>query len=205
MTTLCYDTETTGLLQWSLPSEDPSQPHMVEFGGILDCPEGKAQGLMNFLIKPEGWVIPDEAAAIHGVTQERAMKYGIPIKMAIDLIWEYMELAEEGFYGHNISFDARILRVAAIRAGREDFKKYLETKPRFCTMLTSTDICRVPKATGRGFKWPTLTEATKFYFNEELKDAHTALADAKACRRIFNELRSRGKVVFKIPELKEAA
>lgn len=56
-----YDTETTGLPLWREPSEHPDQPHIVEIAS------------MNALIRPDGWTISPEAAAIHGISQERAL------------------------------------------------------------------------------------------------------------------------------------
>jgi hypothetical protein len=52
-------------------------------------------------------------------------------------------------------------------------------------MLSSTGICKIPKK--QGYKWPKLSEAYQHFFGEELKDAHDALVDVMACKRIYFE------------------
>ncbi|MGT2505722.1 hypothetical protein [Cupriavidus basilensis] len=56
---LFYDTETSGLPQWSLPSEDPSQPHITQIAAELhDEDTGTTLAFMDLLIRPDGWTIP---------------------------------------------------------------------------------------------------------------------------------------------------
>jgi DNA polymerase-3 subunit epsilon len=73
-TILFYDTETTGLPLWNLPSEHPEQPRVLQLAALL-CDEATGEDLqqMNMIILPDGWTVPDEVAAIHGITTERAM------------------------------------------------------------------------------------------------------------------------------------
>lgn len=69
---LFYDSETTGLPLFDQPSEDPRQPHLVQLAAILCDEDGKTKASINLIIKPNGWVIGDEVAAIHGITQDVA-------------------------------------------------------------------------------------------------------------------------------------
>lgn len=51
-----------------------------------------------------------------------------------------------------------------------------------------------PKMVAAGFtkpKPPSLTECMRFFFNEDLVGAHGALTDARACARVFHEIRRR--------------
>ncbi|MFA6363505.1 hypothetical protein [Methanoregula sp.] len=64
----------------------------------------------------------------------------------------------------------------------------------FCTMKTPQVVswCKIPKASGRGYKWPTLNELHLQLFQEEFTGSHNAGADVEACARCYFELRKRG-------------
>ena len=69
-----YDTETSGLPLFKEPSEDPRQPHIVQLAACLvDLDTGQTVSSMDVIVRPNGWTIPDNVAAIHGITTERAM------------------------------------------------------------------------------------------------------------------------------------
>jgi DNA polymerase-3 subunit epsilon len=75
---LAYDTETTGLPDFKNPSDAPQQPHIVQFGAMLINPiTEQPMASVNLIVRPEGWTIPDEVAAIHGITQDVAMAVGV--------------------------------------------------------------------------------------------------------------------------------
>ncbi len=44
------------------------------------------------------------------------------------------------------------------------------------------------------YKWPKLQETYKFLFGEEFEGAHDAMADVRACARIYFELRNRSVI-----------
>ena len=70
-----YDTETSGLPDWKSPSEAEHQPHIVQAAGaIVDSESRETIASVEWIAKPDGWVIPDEVAAIHGITTERALQ-----------------------------------------------------------------------------------------------------------------------------------
>src|SRR5690242_2676017 len=117
MRLLAYDTETTGLPDWKQPSEGEQQPHLVEICGLLyDADSRELVDSYHTLIKPDGWTIPDDIAAIHGITTERAIAEGVPEAEALAKFLELHDRAELRV-AHNQSFDARILRIAIKRFG----------------------------------------------------------------------------------------
>jgi hypothetical protein len=61
-----------------------------------------------------------------------------------------------------------------------------------CTMKSATNIVCIPKAKGSGFKWPKLIETHLHAFNEGFEDAHTAMADVRACKRVYFWLKEQG-------------
>lgn len=70
---LFFDTETTGIPDFKSPSDAPHQPHLVEVAALV-IDEDTRQVINGFhsMVRPDGWTIPDEVAAIHGITTERA-------------------------------------------------------------------------------------------------------------------------------------
>jgi DNA polymerase III epsilon subunit-like protein len=84
---LFYDTETTGLPLFKAPSEHPDQPHIVQLAACLvDLDTRNTIASMDVVVRPRGWTIPDDVAAIHGITTAHALDVGIPEEMAIDML-----------------------------------------------------------------------------------------------------------------------
>jgi len=73
--------------------------------------------------------------------------------------------------------------------------------PRLDTMLTTVELCAIPRSMGSGYKWPKLTELYFVLFDEEFP-AHDAGADVAACARCLWELQARG--VIELPEGSQA-
>jgi DNA polymerase-3 subunit epsilon len=174
---LGYDTETTGLPVWKEPSDSESQPHLVQLAAVLVDPVTKnVIQSMDVIIKPDGWIIPDDVAAIHGITTEKALAVGIPEKLALEMF-----LAMRGDYervAFNKTFDQRIIRIAAKRYLDEAVQdKWAVKEDHHCAMrMAREDI---------GGKQPKLIDAYRHYTGKELVDAHSAMADTKACMDVY--------------------
>lgn len=193
------DTETSGMVKWGVSSEDPGQPRIVEVGAIFDDKDGKTRHIFNAVIKPIGFTIPVEASNIHGITQELAMDIGLDPKGVMETVRDLIKRSQR-LVCHNIGFDHKMLKIEAHRQGMPDFRELLDNILLCCTMNAATNIVGIPSPRGRGYKWPTLAETVKFFFNETLEGAHTAIVDTKACRRIYRELLSRGIDSVQIPK-----
>lgn len=187
---LFFDVETTGLpLNWKAPVTDVDNwPRMIQLAFMVYVPEGDglvASHERNYIIKPNGFTIPEEVAKIHGITNERAMDEGVDLQVVLD---EFHSLVTESriMVAHNISFDRKIVGAEFIRAGMEDA---LHEKERICTMLGSAKYCALPK-----MKWPKLTELHEKLFGVGFENAHDALADIRATASCFFELRKRGVI-----------
>lgn len=92
---------------------------------------------------------------------------------------------------HNIDFDLFIMDGEFYRAagGIKSWGKVNET---FCTMKAMTQICKLPGKYS-DFKWPKLQEAHKHAFGAEFDGTHDALADMRACARIYFWLQNQPK------------
>ena len=189
-TALFYDTETTGLPLFNEPSEDPRQPHIVQLAAALvDLDSRKTIASMDVIVKPDGWVIPDDVAKIHGITTEHALDVGINELAAVDLLLDLWR--ERLRIAHNEQFDARIVRIALMRHVDGETADKWKAGLAQCTQALSTPICKLPPtkkmlaAGRRHHKSANLGEAYKHFTGLELKDAHTALADVHACMAVF--------------------
>lgn len=188
---LVYDTETTGLPDWGQPSDAPQQPYAVDLAATLFDRTGLEVGRFDCIINNPGVIIPDDVAAIHGITTEIAQAEGIDPTDAWDGFIDLLQRADV-VVGHNVKFDNRIMR---IHAARYLGVKWDCVKPTFCTMMQTTKMVKARKANPRfdtDYKWPNLSEATQHFFGHPHSDAHRARPDADASARIFFHLKEQG-------------
>ncbi len=188
---LFADSETTGLPQWNLPADDPSQPRVVDLAGLLCDADGKEVGRFESIVKPEGWTVPDEAAAIHGITTEIARARGRPIAEVLDGFDALLAQASM-LVAYNVVFDCKLLRGERRRLGRPDG---FGTTPVFCCMRGAMPVCKMPptgkmvKAGFSKFKTPKLGEAVQMLLGREHVGAHRAMADVVATKDLFFAMR----------------
>jgi len=181
-----FDSETTGLPKdYKAPMSDTDNwPRMVQLAWLVHDIKGEVIRETSFIIKPEGFTIPDEVAKIHGITQTRALKEGVElgqVMRAFDSDLTSVPLA----VCHNVPFDRAITGAERVRLGLPwGFTTAFKD-----TMAEGTNMCRIPGP--RGFKWPTLQELHTFLFGVGFEGAHDALADVKACAKCYWEIQRR--------------
>jgi DNA polymerase III epsilon subunit-like protein len=182
---LFFDTETTGVPRnYKAPASDlKNWPRLVQIAWLLADDDGAEIESAEYIVKPEGFTIPADAAKIHGITTEMALRDGTDIGVVLAGIVSRLSKVSQ-LVAHNIDFDEKILGAELLRAG---LPNVVETKRRICTMRSGTDFCRLPGA--YGFKWPKLDELHRKLFNEPLSGAHRALVDVRACARCYFELK----------------
>lgn len=190
MHAIFYDTETTGLPLFRERSEHPGQPHIVQLAAALVNMDTRVTvASIDVIVRPAGWTIPDEVAAIHGITTERAMDEGVPEPLALDMLLDLWG-GRRTRIAHNEPFDARIVRIAAMRH-RPDMADPWEAGQAECTAKLSTPILALPptpKMIAAGFtkhKTPNLGEAYQHFLGEPMKDAHSAMPDVLACMEVY--------------------
>lgn len=206
MKTLFYDTETTGLPNWSAPSEDPSQPRVMQLAAeLFDVEAGKTLAVLTTLISPDGWTIPDEITALTGITTAHCEQAGVPMTFVLPTfisMWRRADLR----VAHNESFDMRMIRIELMRhdmfSGKLDgadgmaYADYWKAGKAFCTQAQSVQRCKLPptpkmlKAGRTHFKSPNLGEAYRHFTGKELDGAHDAEVDVAACKAVYLALRA---------------
>jgi DNA polymerase-3 subunit epsilon len=188
---LIFDTETTGLPKdWSAPTSDGNNwPRLVQLSVILNNGDSRVEH--DFIIKPKGFEIPEQAAAIHGITTERALKEGIDIDLVLSIFHGFIQISDV-VVAHNLDFDRKIMGAEFHRIGQgAQFEAILASKKVFCTMKKSSEILELTGTHAGGNKWPKLIELYQKLFNKSFADAHNSLGDARACERCYFELINR--------------
>ena len=215
MNVLILDSESSGLPDWTAPSDAPQQPHMLQIAalrislGSIAFPQ-RAETPFNAWIKPEGWAVDERevgddgkptAFSINRISNAFLHEHGRPLAEVMDQFdAEFMAGAEE-IYAYGAGFDRRILRIAALRRwGRDGHPRKGAAPPAwYCVLQTLTPLVALPptdkmmNAGFKKFKPPTLAEAHTWAFGEGFDKAHDAAADLAATVRLFDHLR--GKAV----------
>lgn len=154
---IAIDVETTGL--------NHRQDRIVQIGLVKAYPDGKVTEFES-LLNP-GIPISEEVSVIHHITNELVAEEPSFADMANVL---YTGLKECDVIGYNIfSFDIKFLQSEFLRCRIQykvprvidSFKIFTKHHPR------------------------NLVSAVKHYLGEDLTDAHSALADARATMRVF--------------------
>lgn len=192
MTYLIFDTETVGTPRdyKTGPSADDNWPKMVQLAWSLQR-DGKEISRGNFIIKPEGFEIPEEAAKIHGITTERALAEGFELIEVLRHFYTALRFCD-AVVCHNTGFDLNVVGSEFLRVGKENFLKY---KKSIDTMKPLCEFVGIPNKWNNGFKWPSLQELHNKLFECGFEDAHDANVDIAATARCFWELKNRGLIV----------
>jgi len=190
---LFYDTETTGLPIFKEPSNHHGQPNIVQLAAALVDPETrKTVSSMDVIIKPDGWTIPKEATAIHGISQEFALDVGIGLNEVIDM---FLSLWDRRLrIAHNELFDAQILGISQRKLGyfTDSDLELWEYGTSECTQKMATSVLKLPptsKMISKGlihqFKSANLRESYHHFFGHDFENAHSAMADVNACIAVY--------------------
>ena len=183
---LVFDTETTGLPKnFNAPlSDSDNWPRMVQIAWQIHDDNGNLIENQDYIIKPEGYDIPFNAARIHGITTKIANEEGRDLE---EILVEFSKALENirVVSGHNVAFDYN-------SGGAEFFRKQitdnLQEKPKADTMILGTDYCQLAGGRGGKFKSPKLEELYEKLYGHKFDEAHNAAADVNATAQVFFEM-----------------
>lgn len=188
-----FDTETTGL-----PTSLSHPPHLlsqydssrvIELAYIL-VGGGRVVKRVSFLIRPTGFVIPQQATVVHGITDDFARENGFPWSVVFDALEQDL-VGVTALVAHNIRFDVTVLLSECYRAGRSDIADRLlwtlpgpdgasRRMPRRCTMLLGTES---------GKLWPRLAVLYRTLCPALAEtQRHRAVADTEMCLQCYSVL-----------------
>jgi len=180
MKVLVFDTETTGLPKSRTKAYQQKDiwPHIVSISWlVLESDTNEILTQKSYVVKPNGWDIPDDSTKIHGISTEFAEKNGVPLSVVMH---EFMNEPRDMIVAHNLEFDENVVVNAMTwDLGVQQF--YGFESPKYCTMNLSGDMCRLPSKFGRGYKPPRLSELYEHVFREKpiLAQLHGSMYDAK--------------------------
>lgn len=175
--------ETTGLPNWKEPSGDECQPHIVQLAGVLcNADTQKVIQSIDLIVKPDGWEIPEDMTAIHGITTEHALEVGVPEGFAVTML--HLLRGDSHRVAYNKTFDQRIVRIAMKRyMADEVVEKWAEKDDHQDPMRMVQEV--------HGGKNMKLADAYKLVTGKELENAHTAMADTMAAMDIYFALKDK--------------
>jgi len=156
MKLLIFDTETTGLPKNRQPAANgPNNwPHIVSISWIvLDTDSNTELKTRSYIIRPEGWSIPEDSVKIHGITTDVAKEKGVNLYNALN---EFVKEPCDGWVAHNLEFDMGVIVNAVLWDLGIQFPVTPQRK--FCTMLLSKGICKLPGYYANSYKPPKLKE-----------------------------------------------
>lgn len=208
-----FDIETTGLIKSKGLAMDFRNtdifPEIVQISwqlfqsskGILTHIHSK-----DFIIRPEGYTIPEESSNIHKITNEIASENGLDkIYVLQNFINDIQNYENIHIVCHNFEFDVTILFFHIYKNFKDIFSSLIHTKiPCICTMLDTVDVCKLPsikmsnskiykgQSQRNFYKYPKLSELHKNLFGEEPDGTlHNSSFDVEVLVKCFKELISR--------------
>jgi DNA polymerase III epsilon subunit-like protein len=190
---LVFDLETTGLPKdyKASISQLANWPRIVQLAWIIFDEQKAKIKSEEYIIKPDGFIIPKDVQRVHGISTEFALENGSDIGMVLEVFLTDLTNFNPTLVSHNIDFDKRILGSELYRAGKA--KGFME-RSHICTMKSSTDYCKLPSSKYGNYKYPNLSELYRKLFTVDFVDKHHALSDAEAAADCFFELVERNVI-----------
>lgn len=178
---LFFDVETTGLpRRRNAPvTELENWPRVVSVAWRTVDSRDRVISEKHFVVRPDGFRIPEEASRIHGITDLKARESGVPFAVVSRWLLRDLKKAEvRHLVAHNLEFDRPILTAEFLRSGQGDPFSGL------------SGHCTMQLAAGRlGWRRISLSDACRQFLGRGHEDAHHALADVRACCDLFFALR----------------
>lgn len=184
---LFFDTETSGFINKTKALDDLTQSWICQIAMILSTEE-KVIGVFQSYIFDDDREMSKGAYNVHKIGPE-ITALGLP-EFAVAPIFKDFLNAANLVVAHNYKFDWPFVRCLLMRTLGEDPKP----KESFCTMEKTTNLLKLRKPNGPGYKWPKLEELYQYLFDIPLTGAHNAMADTLATKKCYYELKKRGEI-----------
>ena len=179
-----FDTETTGLPPKAKLTEIEkwAGARVVQLAYELYTEGGTLLEKKSWLIKPDGYRIPEEAIAVHHITNEEAEQHGVPISQVFAELRVLMPKIKT-LVAHNIGFDDVMMQAEFIRYNDVFLLHQWKNIDKECTMMMGK------RYTGSVKKLAVL--AAECGLPVDTSGLHRADADTDICSRIYWHLREK--------------
>ncbi len=184
---LFFDCETTGLPRTRYFSTENVEdwPRLVQIAWARYDAQGNPEPVHCHIVRPDGFKIPADATAIHGITDAHARRVGRDLAAVLDEFLEASQPPGTTLVAHNLDYDRNVIAAELVRTRKS---LVIIELTGFCTMKQTTELCQIPRPSGFGYKWPTLDELHLYCFGYSYEGAHDAARDLDACARSFFKL-----------------
>lgn len=184
-----FDTETTGLPKFkriTAIDKEGNWPDLVSIcWRVFD---NKIETFNKYyIIKPEGWTIPEEASKIHGISHATAVKEGSNLRK---VLLEFREdvLNAHMIVAHNLEFDKNVI-LSAFRWRLNLPVIFWPTAAEFCTAEMTKAELKLPGNFPKSkdpYKLPRLNELYEDTFKIPAPpDDHSAVRDVDVLQQIL--------------------
>jgi len=184
---LFFDTETTGIVN----------PKLVSIAWVLTTDAGQAVETEYHLLRPEGWTIPPEATAVHGITTDQATQYGKQIRR---ILTRFVASAQKATFlvAHNLKYDYGVINTSLFTHLYGTRLDDYATPKLVCTMETGKALTKLPGKYPGSYKYPKLSELYKVVVGRDADPGslHNALTDTLLLTECFWRL----PIAFAVPD-----
>lgn len=191
------DTETTGKdipLFHVSNSEKWEVIRIVQFAYELYRMDGTLVEQKCMMIQPDGFTISDEVIAIHGISNERAAKEGLPIQSMFDALSDILSRTSI-LVAHNMEYDSNVILSEMYRYHQESLIAQWNMTEKDCTMLMGKRLVK---------RWAKLSALAEVCSIPVPSGLHQADVDTHLCAQVYFYLRnkhiSNRKHIFSIVE-----
>jgi DNA polymerase III alpha subunit (gram-positive type) len=177
---LFLDVETTGLIDEY--ETDPAMiPRIVTISWLVYNKSRERIDEKNYLIRCDGFRIPEDATNIHGITTEYSLENGVDL---LPVLCELKQTIDDNKYtiAHNAEYDLLIIKGEFYR---QKIKFNLKKLNKICTMLSSIEYCKLPSCYNNEYKYPKLSELYIKITGNEIINAHRSSTDTAVCAECF--------------------
>lgn len=164
-------------------------PHISQISWIITSTGGKELLRRDFIIKPVGYSISENATSVHKIDNVFALEHGVNIEDVMTILKNDIDAYDVyKICGHNVKFDIHMIEAEALRIDDEDFYNEIVDFHYEDTCSNSKIMHYVGGLDKRGrIKRPRLGELYIKLFGHDFEGAHNSLSDIIATKECFFE------------------